>query len=148
MNLGVPLISAIVVQVICQLFKVGFYSIRRGSFRPDYFVQAGGMPSAHSAMVTTLTTSLGLYNGLSSPCFAVAAVFSLIIIYDAVRLRAAVQLHAEILRRLVRHFPGEAELGMKINARSGHSPAEVAAGVAVGLVFALLAYRLFPAGLS
>jgi acid phosphatase family membrane protein YuiD len=144
MGLSVPLIAAVAVQLACQLFKVFFYSFRQGVFRPDYFVHAGGMPSAHSAMVSTLTTSLGLYEGLSSPGFTIAAVFSLIIIYDAVRLRGAVQLHAQVLGRLVKHFPREADT--RIPTRAGHTLAEVLAGVAVGVGFALLVYRLFPAG--
>jgi acid phosphatase family membrane protein YuiD len=144
MGLSIPLIAAVVVQLACQLFKVIFYSFRRGVFRPDYFVHAGGMPSAHSAMVSTLTAAVGLYQGLSSPSFAVAAVFSLIIVYDAVRLRGAVQIHAEVLGRLIRHFPEDADL--KIPARAGHTLPEVLAGVAVGLCFALLAYHLFPPG--
>jgi len=144
MGLSIPLIAAVAAQLACQLFKVFFYSLRQGVFRPDYLVHAGGMPSAHSAMVSTLTTSLGLYEGLSSPGFTVAAVFSLIIIHDAVRLRGAVQLHAQVLDSLVRHFPREA--GTRIPTRAGHTLAEVLAGVAVGVCFALLVYLLFPAG--
>ena len=142
MILGVPLIAAVAANFICQLFKVVFYSIRQGGFRPDTLVRAGGMPSAHSAMVSALTTSVGLYHGLSSTSFAIAAVFSLIIVHDAARLRGAVQLHAEVLGRLARHFPEE--VGKKIPARIGHSPVEVLVGVATGIVSALLVYLLFP----
>jgi acid phosphatase family membrane protein YuiD len=143
MSLSICLGAAIVAQFACQVFKVVYYSIRRNSFRPDYFVNTGGMPSSHSAMVSALTACVALTQGLSSPSFAVATVFSLIIIHDAVRVRGAVQLHAEILGRLVRHFPELA--GHKVPARAGHSLAEVLVGVAVGLAFGLLAGLLFPA---
>jgi acid phosphatase family membrane protein YuiD len=64
-------------------------------------------------------------------------VFSLIIIYDAWRLRGAVEHHARILTELVARSPGGLDAG-SINVRIGHSPAELVAGMAVGGGFAAL----------
>lgn len=135
------LFSAIVVQLLCQLFKVVFYSIKDRRLEIGYLFSAGGMPSAHSAFVTTLTVSLGLRNGFISELFAVAFVFSMIIIYDSLRLRGTVQIHSLLLQRLLAHFPEEAD--HKVPQMVGHSILEVIVGIAAGAVFAVMVYFIF-----
>jgi uncharacterized protein len=127
---SISLALAVAVQVACQLFKVVFYSLRERRLALSYFISAGGMPSAHSAFVTALTVSVGMGSGFTADVFAVSCVFSVIIIYDAWRLRGAVEHHARILTKLVAARPELAEGG--INVRIGHSPAELAAGIAAG----------------
>ena len=134
------LITAVCVQIICQAFKVVFYSLKSGRLSLGYFFTAGGMPSVHSASVTSLSVSLGLRYGFSSEFFSIAFVFSLIIIYDSIRLRGAVQFHSRILHRLIQYFPGEKD--QRIPHMVGHSLIEVAAGVAVGALLAAL-FTLF-----
>jgi len=94
------LLTALIVQLLCQLFKVAFYSVKEKGLRCRYFFSAGGMPSAHSAFVTALTLSLGLRGGFASDSFALSVVFSIIIIYDSIRLRGAVKIHSQILKKL------------------------------------------------
>ncbi len=132
------LASAVVVQVACQAFKVVLYSIRDRKLTLSYFVSAGGMPSAHSAFVTALSVSVGLWNGFTSDLFAVSCVFSLIIVYDAFRLRGTVQHHARVLKKLVSLHPeaGEGELTEMV----GHTLGEIAAGILTGGGFAVLVY--------
>jgi len=128
--LSISLLSALAVQIACQLFKVVFYSIRERRLALFYFMDAGGMPSAHSAFVTALSVSVGLWSGFRSDVFAVAAVFSIIIIYDSWRLRGAVAHQARVLTKLVERHP-EVDAG-EINTRLGHSLPEIAAGIAAG----------------
>jgi hypothetical protein len=136
--LNASLVTAVVVQVACQAFKVLLYSIRERRFAPRYFVSAGGMPSAHSAFVTALSVSVGLWGGFSSELFAVSCVFSVIIIYDAWRLRGTVEQHARAIKMLLaRHPEVKAE---KLTEMVGHSLGEIAAGIAAGGGFAALAY--------
>ncbi|MFW5994793.1 MAG: divergent PAP2 family protein, partial [Spirochaetia bacterium] len=94
------LLVALGVQVLCQLFKFVVYSIRDHRVSPHYLVTAGGMPSAHAAFVTALTTAVGLRSGIDSDIFAVAFVFAAIVAYDAYRLRGHVQDHARWINRL------------------------------------------------
>jgi hypothetical protein len=128
--LSISLLSAVAVQVACQLFKVVFYSIREKRIALSYFISAGGMPSAHAAFVTALSVSVGLWNGFRSEVFAVAAVFSIIIIYDSWRLRGAVAHHARVLAKLVERHP-DVDAGA-INLRLGHSLPEIVVGIAAG----------------
>jgi len=128
--LSTSLLVAVAVQLACQAFKVVLYSIRDRKMGFRYFLTAGGMPSAHSAFVTALSVSIGMGSGFGSDVFAVACVFSLIVMYDAVRLRGTVEQHARALQGLLARHP-EVSAG-KLTEMIGHSPAEVAVGVLAG----------------
>ena len=132
------LLTALIIQLLCQLFKVAFYSVKEKGLRWRYFFSAGGMPSAHSAFVTALTLSLGLRGGFSSDIFAISAVFSIIIIYDSVRLRGAVQIHSQILKKLSSGLPLEEQV--EIPQMVGHTPLEVFAGISAGALFAVAVF--------
>src|SRR6056297_2570612 len=128
MPVAVPLLVAVTAQILCQIFKVVAYSVRDHRFSPHYFATAGGMPSSHSAFVTALTVSVGIARGFDSELFAVAFVFSAIVIYDAYRLRGHVETQAEVLNRLQRHLPAEER--QELSEMVGHSLGEIVAGIA------------------
>ncbi len=130
----VTLLTAVSVQLLCQLFKVVYYSIRDEKLSPGYFFSAGGIPSSHSAFVTSLTTAVGMRNGIDSEIFAVSFVFATIVTYDAFRLRGAVQLHAVTLNTLARkYFPEEK---LRLNEMIGHDLVEIGSGIIFGGLFA------------
>jgi hypothetical protein len=136
--LSASLATAVIVQVACQAFKVVLYSIRDKRLNLRYFLSAGGMPSAHSAFVTALTVSIGLWNGFDSELFAVACVFSTIVIYDAYRLRGTVERHARALQALLARHPEVSAGGL--TDMVGHTPVEIAVGIAAGGGFASLVF--------
>lgn len=138
--LSASLVTAVIVQVACQAFKVLLYSIREKKPNLRYFLSAGGMPSAHSAFVTALSVSIGLWNGFDSELFAVACVFSAIVMYDAYRLRGTVERHARLLRELLAKHPDVSAVGL--TDMVGHTPAEIAVGIAAGGGFATLVFLL------
>lgn len=138
--LSASLLTAVIVQVACQAFKVLLYSIREKKPNLRYFLSAGGMPSAHSAFVTALSVSIGLWNGFDSELFAVACVFSAIVMYDAYRLRGTVERHARLLRELLAKHPDVSAVGL--TDMVGHTPAEIAVGIAAGGGFAALVFLL------
>lgn len=133
------LLAAIVVQILCQLFKLVFYSIRDRRLEFRYFTTAGGFPSAHSAFVTALTTLVGIRDGIASDLFAISFAFSLIVLYDAFRLRGEVQKQAILLNRIV-DLSAHSEIRNHIRPTTmiGHSIPEIAGGVVVGCGIALL----------
>lgn len=138
--LSISLISAVVVQLACQAFKVVLYSFREKRPAFSWFFSAGGMPSAHSAFVTSLAVSVGFWNGFGSELFAVACVFAIIIIYDAWRLRGAVAHHARVLSRLMEKHPDLLE--GPINVNIGHSLPEILVGILTGGGFAVIVYLI------
>lgn len=132
--LPLSLLTAVGVQVLCQLFKVVLYSVRDGRLKPRYFISAGGMPSAHSAFVTALLVAVGIRSGFASDLFAVAAVFGAIVIYDAFRLRGEVEKHAVRLNQLAEaeRAAGVAAEREPLSEMVGHSIGEIVAGILVG----------------
>lgn len=134
--IAMPLVIALASQIGAQLIKVVIYSIvdRRLAF--DRFVNAGGMPSAHTSFVTALTASIGMQSGFTSDVFAVSTVFSVIVIYDAFRLRGHVQKHAEVLNRLLKPRIDVGSGDKPLSEHVGHTLPEIGAGIVWGLLFA------------
>lgn len=140
MVLSFSLIVAILVHLICQIFKLIFYSIKEGKFNLKLFFSAGGMPSTHAAFVSALTISIGLWEGFFSQFFAIAFVFSTIVIYDAVSLRGTVQKQSKVLNELMQLLPGNKCTNVK--EMVGHSVLEAAIGIGIGGVISLIFYFL------
>ncbi|HUZ18323.1 MAG TPA: divergent PAP2 family protein [Spirochaetia bacterium] len=136
MSLPVALITAVATQVLCQLFKVFYYSSRDRQFSFKYFFTAGGMPSSHSAFVTALAVSVGMHGGFTSDVFAAVAVFGFIVMYDAYRLRGTVEKQSRIIKKLLaeRAEQNKAAIDIELPDMIGHTVGEIAAGIVVGLI--------------
>ena len=93
------------------------------------------MPSSHAAAVSSATMMTGLTEGFSSPLFALASIFSLLVIYDAMGVRRAVGDQAELLNYLMelREHTGKHSLVERV----GHTPLQVIAGIVLGCLIAL-----------
>eukprot|EP00197_Chlamydomonas_leiostraca_P007263 CAMPEP_0202867332 /NCGR_PEP_ID=MMETSP1391-20130828/9207_1 /ASSEMBLY_ACC=CAM_ASM_000867 /TAXON_ID=1034604 /ORGANISM="Chlamydomonas leiostraca, Strain SAG 11-49" /LENGTH=121 /DNA_ID=CAMNT_0049547369 /DNA_START=293 /DNA_END=658 /DNA_ORIENTATION=+ len=113
------------------------------------------MPSAHSAFVTGLATSVAIRDGTSSSSFAIAAVFALIVMYDAVGLRLHAGRHATALNAIIAEIviqdPGHpvTTISMQhgqLREQLGHTPLQVAAGSILGFVLALIVQSAVGAG--
>jgi acid phosphatase family membrane protein YuiD len=135
------LLSAIAVQVLCQIFKFIMYSIKEKKIMLRYLHTAGGMPSSHSAFVTALCISTGLYNGFASEFFAISFVLAAIIIYDAYRLRGTVQSHSHLLQKLIRLLPEEERENVELMV--GHTVPEIITGIITGAFFSIGFFFLF-----
>ena len=124
---------------LAQLIKflVGWWRTRRPDF--DHLSGAGGMPSAHSAMVTGLAVAVGLTEGFDAPIAMISVGFAVITLADAVTLRRSAGEHAALLNRLVEHLnENERRFEAKrLRERLGHRRREALAGVAVGMAVAL-----------
>ena len=119
---------------LAQAIKLIVELVRNHRLDLRYFVSAGGMPSAHSALVTSLATAVARHDGTESPTFAIAAVFASIVMYDAAGLRQAVSIQARILNRMLDElFREHAFSEQRLRELIGHTPVEVAAGFALGL---------------
>ena len=139
--LSPALMASVSIQVLCQMFKVVLYSIKNRKLGWHRLIHPAGMPSAHSAFVTALTVSVAIHRGVNSDFFALAFVFSIIIIYDSIRLRGAVQTHSRLLAKLLELLPEQSR--QPVPQLIGHTPAELAVGVAVGGGWAVLFSQLF-----
>src|ERR1700730_15240906 len=101
--------------------------------------ETGGMPSSHAAIVMGLATAVGKYAGVSSAAFAIALIFSFVVMYDADGLRRAAGRQAAILNRLVEdlvHMRGMQAQMMR--GLLGHTPVQVLVGAVLGAVCGLI----------
>lgn len=94
------------------------------------------MPSVHSALVTSITTALGIKYGVFSDIFTIALVFSMIIIYDAINVRFEAGLHAKALNQL--NCKREESTSYNFNESIGHLPGEAFAGSVIGIIVAMI----------
>jgi uncharacterized protein len=86
-----------------------------------------------------MTTAVGKYAGVSSAAFAIALIFSFVVMYDAAGLRRAAGRQAAVLNRLVEdlvHMRGVQEPVLR--ELLGHTPFEVLVGAAIGIGVGLL----------
>ena len=100
---------------------------------------SGGMPSSHSALVLSLTTVIGSKRGLNSPEFAISAIFSVVVMYDATGVRRAAGRQAQVLNRIIDDlFHREGLREERLRELIGHTPVEVIAGALLGILVALV----------
>ena len=128
------LIPPLAAWAIAQVAKVTLYSIRQRRLNLRVLAETGGMPSSHSAIVMGLTAAVGKYAGLTSAAFAIALIFTFVVMYDAAGLRRAAGRQAEVLNNLVEdlvHMRGVQEA--RLRELLGHTPMEVLVGAVIGL---------------
>ncbi|TRU35456.1 MAG: divergent PAP2 family protein [Microcystis aeruginosa Ma_MB_F_20061100_S20] len=114
--------------------------IRDGKVSLRYLVSSGGMPSAHSALVGALATGVGLQMGWSSAEFAIAALFAIIVMYDAAGVRQAAGKQARILNQIIDEmFQGGKEFNEeRLKELIGHTPFQVLVGLSLGIGIAIV----------
>lgn len=135
--LWVSLLACLIAQsskLIIELAKNGKVNIRA-------LVTTGGMPSAHSAFVTALATGVGQNAGWSSPVFALAAVFAIIVMYDAAGVRQAAGKQARILNTIIDElFQEHPKFNEdRLKELLGHTPFQVIVGSILGIAVSCLA---------
>jgi acid phosphatase family membrane protein YuiD len=124
---------------LAQLIKIVVDSIQHRRLDIRRFASAGGMPSSHTALVLSLTTVVGARRGLDSAEFAICAVFSSVVMYDATGVRRAAGRQARVINRIIDdlvHQEGIKE--ERLRELIGHTPVEVIAGGLLGILVALV----------
>ena len=122
-----------------QLFKVIYDLVTTKKFNFKRILQAGGMPSSHSAVVVALTTMIGKDVGIQSPLFGVSLIFSFVVMYDAAGIRRAAGKQAKLLNKIV-ETPGltGVQVSEKLVEVLGHTPFQVLVGALIGLIVGLI----------
>jgi hypothetical protein len=135
------LIVSIAACLIAQLLKLIVELIRHGKVSLRYLVTTGGMPSAHSALVSSLATGVGLKEGWDSAAFAIACLFAVIVMYDAAGVRQAAGKQARILNQIIDEFfqDGKEFNEERLKELLGHTPFQVLVGLALGVGISLVA---------
>ncbi len=122
-----------------QLFKLIYDLVTTKKFNFKRILGAGGMPSSHSAVVTSLATLIGKNEGIESSVFAVSLVFACVVMYDAAGVRRAAGKQAKLLNKIV-ETPEltKVQVSEKLVEALGHSPKQVIVGAIIGVVVGLI----------
>jgi acid phosphatase family membrane protein YuiD len=149
MNKGVSI--ALISIGLAQTVKIPLHFMKSGEWKPEMFFSTGGMPSSHSAGVTSLTTYIALKRGFPTIDFALSLVYGLIVMYDAqgVRRQAGeLTLRVNDLDELVDKIQKDESVKFeekppqKLKEVLGHKPEEVIGGAIFGVLTGAAGYYL------
>ncbi|MED3625055.1 divergent PAP2 family protein [Neobacillus thermocopriae] len=148
MNKGVYL--ALLSIGLAQGLKIPIHYLKKKEWRPDLFFGTGGMPSSHSAGVSTLTTYIALRRGLSTVDFALSLIYGLIVMYDAQGVRrqtGELTLKVNSLNELIEKIHKKESMEFKekspkkLKEMLGHEPEEVLGGAVLGILVGLIGHH-------
>jgi len=97
------------------------------------------MPSTHSAISTSVAVSIGCVEGWNSSLFALAFVFSMVVMADAAGVRRATGEQAKVLNKIILEFFEEMKIkDERLKEWVGHTPFEVIVGALIGIVMSTI----------
>ncbi len=147
-----PLWAALFSIFFAQFVKIPIHYLVTKKIDWKLFTSTGGMPSSHSAAVTSLCTAIAFEAGLDSPLFAVATIFAVIVMFDATGVRFQAGQQAIIINQLridfqlfVDQTKGWAhkkneEKMKELKTLLGHKPMEVFMGALTGILISIIIY--------
>ncbi|MDF5709766.1 MAG: divergent PAP2 family protein [Nostoc sp. S4] len=135
------LLVALTACLIAQALKLVIEIVKNRKLNVRVLVTTGGMPSAHSALVTALAAGVGQTLGWASADFALAMIFAIIVMYDAAGVRQAAGKQARILNQMIDElFDEKPDFSQdRLKELLGHTPVQVIAGSALGITVYWLA---------
>ena len=139
------LITSVSSWLIAQVLKTIINSILNKKFSLSMLFSDGGMPSGHSATVSSLATFSLLNCGPGSFQFAVTMVLAIIVCHDATGVRRETGKHAVLLNEIIESFEllnSNKQPDVKLKEYVGHTPVQVFAGITVGIINALVMHFL------
>ncbi|WP_213424157.1 divergent PAP2 family protein [Bhargavaea massiliensis] len=147
-----PLWVAIFSIFFAQFVKIPIHYLATRQVDWKLSTSTGGMPSSHSAAVSSLATAIGFEHGFDSSIFAVAAVFAIIVMFDASGVRFQAGQQAVVINQMrtdfrnfiqtTRDWPQKDEQQKieELKTLLGHKPSEVYAGALTGILLSSLLY--------
>lgn len=145
MNTAEQIINhSIIALLAAQFLKFITFSVKEKSLQPRALISTGGMPSSHSALVTSLTASIYLYEGIGL-YFAISLMLALVVIHDSMGIRLEASKHAMMLNNINEKLGLDTDhinKGKALKEPLGHFPIEVFAGFLLGIVVSILGYYI------
>lgn len=134
----IPIIVSLLVHGIKLLIDLS-----QGRFSWHRSTHYGGMPSSHSALVTSLATAVYLADGLNL-AFAISVVLAIVVMRDTIGLRGYLSIHGRILNKLIKDLPDEEEYKYPVLEETiAHTWLQVIIGAFLGIVLTLVLLPLF-----
>ena len=139
-------IAAVTGWFVAQILKTLIHVILTKVFVAERMVGSGGMPSSHSSTVCALVTATCFEFGPGSFEFAMAAIFAIIVMYDAMGVRRETGIQAKILNDMLKIFEdmGRSEISAhdKLKEFVGPTPLQDLMGALLGILIAVLIYTI------
>ena len=136
------LIGGLLGWATAQVLKALIYLIVNKKLSLERLLGDGGMPSGHSATVSSVALSAGLEYGFDSGIFALAMIMAIIVMHDAMGVRLETGKQAKVINEMmefIEKFGGkDLTPEEKLKEFVGHTPNQVAAGMVLGVVVALV----------
>lgn len=131
--------------LLAQIIKTVLNLVMKKSFDAERLYGSGGMPSSHTAGVTTLSICSGIIYGFSGFEFAVSTLIAILVIYDARGVRREAGKHAKILNEIIdafqdMEFKDKVKRDERLNELIGHNGLQIFAGMLLGILFSLTLY--------
>ena len=139
------LITAVSSWAIAQVIKALIDASINGHFSLERLFGDGGMPSGHSATVTSLAIYTGLTYDFDSWHFAIAVVFAIVVCHDATGVRLETGKQAILINKIAESFRTLSDDKLpevKLKEFVGHSPIQVMAGMLLGCLNAIFMFFL------
>ncbi len=137
------LITGVSSWFLAQVLKTILYALMNKKLDWSRMVGDGGMPSGHSATVTSVATVTGLFCGFGSVEFAVSAIIAIVVCHDAMGVRQETGKQAVLLNeitKIIEILSANDLPEVKLKEFVGHTPLQVYAGVLIGILNACLMY--------
>ena len=125
---------------IAQLLKVIINAVIYKKIIWERLVGDGGMPSGHSATVSSLAVITGLSCGFGSVAFAIAGILAVIVCHDATGVRQETGKHSMMLNEIIQILENEDLPEVKLKEFVGHTYVQVVAGMAIGIFNGIIAH--------
>ena len=132
------LISGLVGWGAAQVLKTIIYALMHRTLDLTRIFGDGGMPSCHSATVVALSVMTGWATGVGNPVFALACVFAVVVMHDAMGVRREAGKHAKVLNDLMLSLRQDTPPEDVLKEFLGHTPLQVCFGALLGFGVALL----------
>ena len=104
----------------------------------------GGMPSGHSATVSSMATMAFMAFGGGSYQFALALMVAIIVCHDATGVRLETGKQAVMIKEIIKSIEILTQKDLpevKLKEFVGHTPFQVMAGILIGIVIGVLGYQ-------
>ena len=130
--------------LVAQLLKTLINGVVHKEWSPERLWGDGGMPSGHSATVTSLSLMCGFLKGFGSVYFAITLLLAIIVMHDALGVRRETGKQAVSIIKMVaiiNEYVVEKDEEIKtdkLKVLVGHTPLQVVCGALVGTIVVLI----------
>ena len=140
------IIAGVVSWMTAQCLKLLIYWIVNKKLDFERLIGDGGMPSSHSATVTSVALMTGMTAGFDSAVFGIAFILAIVVMHDASGVRLETGKQAKVINELVEVFKDMGKNSLspedKLKEFVGHTHIQVAAGFCLGIIVTLIYFCL------